>query len=225
MSNEPAGKLAHFRAWCEHWNTTVTLVVGLIGVPGILIAAFGLWLQYDQLIDAERDTARQFEVMTKTLSAISTQTGLQVKINTREASARFFERRNDPLYDTLFERFGSIDFETASKEEIDKSIKALEPNFEHFESTWREVLDCVEPYCKVFDMLHRQNTEDICNIASEDADKLLKIIERQPNIESEEQAYERIQKTVLGDVMCKCPSDWTSWGTETSPFCWEAIEN
>jgi len=222
MSNEQSNKLERFRTWSERWNATVSLVLGIIGVPGILIAAYGLWLQYDQLIYAELDTAQQFELMRETLSEMSTQTELQVEINTREASNRFFEYRNNPIYDSLFASLEGIDFETISELELEETEDALTPEFEHFQSTWREVLDCKEPHCELYDMLHSHNIRDICTIASQDSLRLLNIFERQTDFESEEQAYERVQQTVLGLAMCFCPSDWTSWGVETSPYCLKA---
>ena len=214
-------KLGALRAWADRWSGLFSIVFGVIGVPGLFIAAFALWLQYDQLIDAERDTARQFDLLTDTVRQLRDQTEIEVTLNTRASSDRFFEMRDDPLYEAFLAGMESIDFDSLSEDEERAIEDSMEAEGQHFQSTWFEVLNCNEPHCKRYDMLHRYNSRDICSVAARDVSRIGEIIEQMPEVLDQEEVYRRVRRTPVGQVMCSCPDDWTSWGVETSPYCIE----
>lgn len=215
MSDKSSG----LRAWSDRWSSLFSIVFGIIGIPGLLIAGFGLWLQYDQLVEAERDTARQFKLLRDTVGQLRDQTEIEVTVNTKAASDRFFELRDDPMYEEFFSAMEKIDFSSLTDEEEKDLEKSLVAEGQHFQSTWVEVLNCDEPHCKLFDMLHKFNVRDICSVAASDARRMRAVIEGMPDVQKQDEAYSRIRRTPIGHVMCSCPDDWTSWGVETSPYC------
>ncbi|NDR55657.1 hypothetical protein [Aliiruegeria sabulilitoris] len=221
MTEDKDSGLERFRKWCERWDSTVGVVVGLVAMPGLMLAAAGLWLQYDQLIEAERDTARQFQLIERTVSELSRQTALEVGENTAEASEKFFEKRGNPAYEALFEGLETANLGKLTPVEVGQVEASLAEEFSHFQSTWQGVLNCVEPHCKVFDMLHEYHVQDICAVATDDAQRLGELIRRMPDFEDDDQVVKRVRLTVLGDVMCLCPRDWATWGSDASPYCSE----
>lgn len=219
MTDGKPSWLDRFRHWCNRWDSTIGVVVGLVAVPGVVLAGVGLWLQYDQLLEAERDTSRQFGLMRETVSELSRQTTLEVGESTREASERFFDKLANPLYESLFLELETAKLDTQTPQDISDLEATLGAEFVHFQSTWQEVLNCDAPHCRVFDMLHKYHVRDICEVAASDIQRLSGIIGQLPGFDNQDRVADRLKKSVLGQVSCLCPPDWATWGGQSNPYC------